>query len=136
MIALGLNRDIGIDIEKIRQDIDFKKLARRFFSKTEYQALDNYPDDQIPSVFFSCWSRKEAFVKAFGDGISFGLSEFSVSICPDIDDIKLVTNYDSNEAQRWSIMNIPVEYNYAAAICSNHPGYELRLWQVEHSLLF
>jgi 4'-phosphopantetheinyl transferase len=132
LIAIGLNRDLGIDIEKIREDIDFMKLARRFFSKKESESLGNYPNEDIPSAFFSCWSRKEAFVKAIGDGISFGLSEFSISISPDQKEIKLTTHYDPIAARSWSINNISTGDEYMAAICSNRPGYEFRLWQVGH----
>ena len=133
IIAIGLDRDLGVDIEKIRHNINFKKLAERFFSQKESQNLNNYPDEEIPSVFFSCWSRKEAFVKALGDGISFGLSDFSVSITPDLDNIKLETAYDPADARHWSITNIPTGQGYAAAICSNRPNYKLRLWQASHT---
>lgn len=134
LIAMGFERKLGVDIERIRNNVDFKKLARRFFSKQESEALENYPDTSIPSAFFSCWSRKEAFVKALGDGISFGLSEFTVSIHPEQSEIKLETHYDPLATDDWCINNIPAGNEYAAAICSNRPNYEIRLWQVEHKL--
>ncbi len=72
-----------MDVEKIRPDVEYLELAERFFSTNEYQALSAMPSNQLARAFFACWTRKEAFIKACGDGLSFPLSEFSVSIDPD-----------------------------------------------------
>ena len=80
--ALGLALDVGIDVEQIRAIPDADDVAARFFSHREidaYLALDR-PDR--PLAFFNCWTRKEAFVKATGDGLCCFLDGFDVSLVP------------------------------------------------------
>jgi 4'-phosphopantetheinyl transferase len=80
--AFSEGREIGIDIEFVRMIADADHIAERFFSRYEnetYLALD--PSDR-PLGFFNCWTRKEAFVKAFGDGLSHPLDRFDVSLAP------------------------------------------------------
>ena len=74
--------EIGIDVEAVRVIDDADRIAARVFSRCEneaYQALDR-PDR--PLGFFNCWTRKEAFVKAMGDGLSHPLGGFDVSLAP------------------------------------------------------
>ena len=80
--AFSPGREIGIDIESIRVIDDAEDIAARFFSRREneaYHALD--PRDRSLG-FFNCWTRKEAFVKALGDGLDFPLDRFDVSLAP------------------------------------------------------
>ena len=80
--AFARGREIGIDVEALRELRDADDLAARFFSPREneaYLALD--PHDR-PLGFFNCWTRKEAFVKALGDGLYFPLDSFDVSLTP------------------------------------------------------
>jgi len=80
--ALSWGCDVGIDVEAIRPLPDADAVAARFFSRPEhaaYRALD--PRDR-PLGFFQCWTRKEAFIKALGDGLSHPLDSFDVSLAP------------------------------------------------------
>jgi len=80
--AFSLGREIGIDIEVVRSIPDADDIAARFFSRREnetYLTLD--PNDK-PQGFFNCWTRKEAFVKAIGDGLYHPLDSFDVSLSP------------------------------------------------------
>ena len=80
--AFSCGREIGIDVEAIRVLQDADDIAARFFSRREneaYLALD--PPDR-PRGFFNCWTRKEAFVKALGDGLHYPLDRFDVSLAP------------------------------------------------------
>lgn len=82
VVAVSHGRDVGVDVEAIRAMPDADDLATRFFSVREqeaYRALD--PRDK-PLGFFQCWTRKEAFVKALGDGLSYPLDAFDVSLAP------------------------------------------------------
>lgn len=128
LIALTLERMIGVDIEFIRHNVEFRKLAKRFFSKQESRALDAYDDTLLPAAFFACWTRKEAFVKALGDGIAFGLHDFTVSVDPRDREVALLTDRDSNESGKWSIINLDIVSDYAAAIAANGEKFKLRLW--------
>jgi len=80
--ALSWGCEVGIDVEAIRPLPDADAVAARFFSRREhaaYRALD--PCDR-PLGFFQCWTRKEAFIKALGDGLSHPLDSFDVSLAP------------------------------------------------------
>jgi 4'-phosphopantetheinyl transferase len=80
--AFASGREIGIDIESIRVIGDAEDIAARFFSRREneaYRALE--PRDRSLG-FFNCWTRKEAFVKALGDGLDYPLDRFDVSLTP------------------------------------------------------
>lgn len=129
LIAVTLARPVGIDIEQIRQDVEFKKLAKRFFSAAEARDLDTYTDSGIALAFFSCWTRKEAFVKALGDGIAFGLSEFSVSVNPFDGEVALSTHWDPDEARKWTLVNIRTDADYAAALAVPAREISIRYWE-------
>jgi len=80
--AVSRGREIGIDVEAVRMIPDADEIAARFFSRREaesYLALD--PGDK-PMGFFNCWTRKEAFIKALGDGLHHPLDSFDVSLAP------------------------------------------------------
>jgi len=80
--AFSLGREIGIDVEAVRAIPDADDIATRMFSRREsaaYRALD---PSAKPVAFFTCWTRKEAFVKALGEGLSYPLDRFEVSFEP------------------------------------------------------
>lgn len=82
LYAFSRGREIGIDVEAVRVLPDADDIAARFFSQREnraYRALE--PRDR-PLGFFQCWTRKEAFIKALGDGLSYPLDRFDVSLTP------------------------------------------------------
>ena len=130
LIALTPSNDIGVDIEHLRTNLEFKKMASRFFSVNEADELNTYTDLGIAQAFFACWTRKEAFVKALGEGIAFGLSEFSVSANPFVDEVRLVTHWDESFAGGWSIRNINAGRDYVAAIAVAGKISRLRFWDV------
>lgn len=135
LIALTLERMIGVDIEYIRHNVEFRKLARRFFSNQESSALSAYDDPLLPAAFFACWTRKEAFVKALGDGIAFGLGDFTVSVDPRDQEVALKTAQNTNESDNWSIINLDIGRDYAAAVAANGGRFKLRLWNSSPDLL-
>jgi len=129
LIAVTLDHALGIDIEYVRQDVQFKQLARRFFSAQEAGELETYTEAGIPRAFFACWTRKEAFVKALGDGIAFGLNEFSVSVNPFDDTVALTTHWDPDEAGNWSLVSIRTDQEYIAALAVAGQGVKIRYWE-------
>jgi 4'-phosphopantetheinyl transferase len=79
LYAMGQNREVGIDIEQIRHDVQLEQIANRFFSKGEIRSLRSFPEAKRLERFFQYWTRKEAFVKSTGDGVSYPLEECDVS---------------------------------------------------------
>jgi 4'-phosphopantetheinyl transferase len=83
LYAFTSGRPVGIDVELIRQIPDVNDLAERFFSPTEIASLRVLLLDRRSLAFLACWTRKEAFIKALGLGLSCPLDAFDVTIDPD-----------------------------------------------------
>jgi 4'-phosphopantetheinyl transferase len=80
--AVGVVPAIGIDVEVVRPVRDARSIATRFFSRQESAAIDALPPALRLQAFFLCWTRKEAFIKALGEGLSHPLDAFAVSVAP------------------------------------------------------
>ncbi|HKG01307.1 MAG TPA: 4'-phosphopantetheinyl transferase superfamily protein, partial [Xanthobacteraceae bacterium] len=80
LIALAANRAIGVDVEHVRGDLEVDGIAARFFSAREQADLAMLDEGPRRDAFFRCWTRKEAFIKARGEGLSLPLDQFDVSL--------------------------------------------------------
>ena len=128
LLAITIAHDAGIDIERERP-IETLELARRFFAAAESDTLRALPPaDRVPA-FFRCWTRKEAFIKALGDGLAFPLDGFEVSLA-DIDASQLLRACSANPSilDHWRILSVPAESGYAAAVATDIDEVGLRLW--------
>ena len=119
LIAMGSGRRIGVDIEKIRLDVDTEALAERFFSVRERAGLRALPDHLRVAGFFACWTRKEAFLKATGEGLSFPLTDFSVSTHPDLPPQVEEIRGDIEAGKKWFLTDIDVGDGYRGAMASD-----------------
>jgi 4'-phosphopantetheinyl transferase len=119
LIAFGNERHLGVDIERIRADVDTTALAERFFSARERAGLHTLPDHLRVPAFYACWTRKEAFLKATGDGLSFPLADFSVATNPDLDPKLEEIKGDTEAAKNWFLADISVIEGYRAALASD-----------------
>ncbi len=109
--------DVGIDVEEIRPFAHFLDIARRFFCPEETADITSLPHHQQESTFFRCWTRKEAYIKATGDGLSMPLDSFRVSVAPD-EPAHVIRAAGSSRS--WSLHDIDVATNYAASLA--YPG--------------
>lgn len=109
-------RAIGVDVENLDREIEAERLAERFFSERERQALRSLGGDELRAAFFRCWTRKEAYIKAKGDGLSLPLHRFDVSIAERDRDALLTTRPDPTEAARWTVSDVPMGTGYVAAV--------------------
>jgi 4'-phosphopantetheinyl transferase len=116
LMAFAREREIGIDVEKVDREVDAKKLSERFFSVRERQCLKDLSGEELQSAFFRCWTRKEAYVKARGEGLSLPLHQFDVSLTPGETRALLATRPDPSEACRWTLRDLPADSGYAAAL--------------------
>jgi 4'-phosphopantetheinyl transferase len=126
LFAFTHGREIGIDVEKIRRDFDLEAIARRFFSANEQAQLAALPNESRPEAFFRCWTRKEAYMKATGDGLSLPLHQFDVSIAESASNALLATRPDGAEAARWSLRDVQSPSGYAAALCVRGHDWKLK----------
>jgi 4'-phosphopantetheinyl transferase len=118
LLAFARDRRIGIDIEQVRRDFSTLEISERFFSEAERDALRQLPLEQRPEAFFRCWARKEAFIKALGEGLSHPLDSFDVSLMPGEPAQLLATRPDDEVAKRWAMWEMSVPKGYAAALAA------------------
>jgi 4'-phosphopantetheinyl transferase len=128
LIAFTQGREVGVDVEQIRQEFDPGSLAARFFSSSEQKELASYTADQLQEAFFRCWTRKEAYIKAHGSGLSLPLQHFDVSLAPRDLTCLRATRPDASEASRWSLRDVPAGEGYAAALCVEGQSWTLKDW--------
>ena len=101
LVAITRGFPVGVDVEKIRPELNIEAIAKRFFSSIELEQLNGLDSSVRCSAFFAAWTRKEAYLKARGEGISHGLAQFAVSLNP-AEPARLVADYREPEAiHRW-----------------------------------
>ena len=124
LLAFTRGREIGVDVEQVRHDFDPGAIARRYFSAHEQNQLADLPAEEKVDAFFRCWTRKEAYIKATGDGLSLPLSQFDVSLVPGETNALLATRPDESEAASWLLREVPAGPGYVAAALRARPGLE------------
>ena len=82
LYAFALQREVGIDVEKIRPELVTEEIGERFFSARERDGLRRLPSELHSEAFFLCWTRKEAYIKARGEGLHIPLDSFDVTLAP------------------------------------------------------
>jgi 4'-phosphopantetheinyl transferase len=107
MLAVG-ETELGCDVEAIDPTLDWPPLARTFFSDAENAALATLASEAARIAFFTCWVRKEAFVKALGRGLSYPLDAFTVSVG---DGAALLSGGDG-----WTACSVTPPEGYSAAL--------------------
>jgi 4'-phosphopantetheinyl transferase len=122
VFALIRGRELGVDVEQIRHDFETESVAERFFSSAEREALARITPGSRYEAFFHCWTRKEAFVKAKGDGLFLPLDQFDVSLVPGQPAQLLETRPDLEERDRWSLCALEVGAQYAGALVVEGPA--------------
>lgn len=118
LYAFAHNHRIGVDVEKLRWDFSTTEIAERFFSVAERASLRALSPVECHHAFFRCWTRKEAFIKALGEGLSHPLDQFDVSLLPGAPAALLATRPDAAEARRWALWDIEVSEDYVAALAA------------------
>ncbi|MBI4659884.1 MAG: 4'-phosphopantetheinyl transferase superfamily protein [Verrucomicrobia bacterium] len=125
LIALARLQPLGIDLEQIRLIPDADSLVERFFSQAERLAFQSLPETLKMKAFFTCWTRKEAFLKATGEGLSFPLSDFTVTFLPDepvrISNVRSAADFASS----WSLYHLEPEEGFVGALAI--PGNQWHL---------
>jgi len=82
LVAVTPQRELGVDVEQVDPRRADTSIAKRFFSPYEIGVLESVPKEQQTEAFLNCWTRKEAYLKAMGLGLSVPLDSFDVSLAP------------------------------------------------------
>jgi 4'-phosphopantetheinyl transferase len=128
LIAVSLSSPVGVDVEWWRPQVQHRAVAERFFSEGERRVLAALEEETaVVRGFFSAWSRKEAYLKATGDGITRGLHHFDVSLDADAPAELLADRLDASATARWVMANIDVAPRYSAALVAARPVTAVRL---------
>lgn len=131
LYAITRQRGVGIDIEFMRPDIVYQELARYVFSPYEQAILAALPVTEQLAAFYRGWTRKEAFIKARGMGLSLPLEQFDVTLQADVPPRLLATRDDPQEAGRWGLCDLPCPPGYAAALVVAGQGWRTTLWNAD-----
>jgi 4'-phosphopantetheinyl transferase len=126
LLVFAQGREVGVDVEQIRNNFDHEALARRFFSRAEQEALAALPHSEKCTGFFRCWTRKEAYIKAHGSGLSLPMDGFDVSLIAGEQNALLATRPDAAEASLWSLREVQGGQGYEAALCVRGHDWHLR----------
>lgn len=129
LYVVARKRRVGIDVEAIRSLPDARLVAEQFFSPRENMALAAFPSDLREQAFFCCWTRKEAYLKARGEGLYLPLDQFEVSVAPG-EPARLVKTLEGpEETERWSLRALWPAPGYAATVVVEGCGWDLKCWQ-------
>jgi 4'-phosphopantetheinyl transferase len=123
--------EIGVDVEYLRPMPDCEKISERFFSQSEREVLRGIPVPRKEEAFFNCWTRKEAYLKAVGEGLAAALDSFDVTLAPGDPPRMLTLEGDAARAARWSLHHLRPADDYIGAVAIEGGGWELKTWTFE-----
>jgi 4'-phosphopantetheinyl transferase len=116
VFAFAAELDVGVDVEQARSIPDMHQIASRFFSIEECADLQSVDIARRSQAFFNCWTRKEAYIKAMGDGLSIPLDSFRVSLHPDHEARLISVQNDPNATEVWSMQDFSPAVGFIGAV--------------------
>jgi 4'-phosphopantetheinyl transferase len=116
LYAFTLDCDIGVDVERIRPVKDLAAIANRFFCPAEAAELMSLDPENREKSFFLCWTRKESFIKALGEGLSVPLDSFRVTLLPGVPAQLTYIRHENAASKKWFLHNLEFLPDYAAAV--------------------
>jgi len=125
LVALSVEHAVGVDVERIRPEVDLDGIAGRFFAPLERDELAAVAPGRRADAFFACWSRKEAVLKAVGTGISGGLARYAVSCDPRSPARLLAVDCDGPPPEEWTLADIEAGAGFCAAVAVMAPAVEV-----------
>lgn len=132
LFAFSSGAEVGVDIELADPARASMRIAERFFSRAEFESLSSLPQTLQPRAFLCCWTRKEAVIKARGDGLSLPLDSFDVTLGPTDPPAVLRTAWSANEAKQWNLVDLSdSEGHVIAAAAGRHPEWRVMCRRVE-----
>jgi 4'-phosphopantetheinyl transferase len=129
--AFSIERELGVDLEFVREDFGGEQIAARFFSSGEIDVLRTVSADLKNEAFFNCWTRKEAYIKARGEGLSMPLDQFEVSLAPGETAALLHNHKEPGETTRWSMQSVEMPDGYVAALVAEGHNWQLKTFVLD-----
>jgi 4'-phosphopantetheinyl transferase len=129
LVAIAHGRDVGVDLEEIRALDDAARIAERFFTRRENAALCALPEAARIEAFFCCWTLKEAYMKATGQGLSRATDSFDVAFARDEPARLLRVEGEPQEEIRWSLMGLTPARGYVGAIAVEGHRWSMECWE-------
>lgn len=123
LLGFARSRRIGVDLERVSADTDALELAERYFSSNEFKTLRSLTAELQHEAFYCGWTRKEAYLKARGEGIFFGLERVEVSLVPGERAIIKKVLDDPNVSENWILEHLLPAPNYIGAVAAE--GHDL-----------
>ena len=130
LIAFTMDCELGVDVEAVRTMPDMEDVAKRFFCPEETAELLALPDGHRDQGFFMCWTRKEAYIKATGEGLSAPLDAFCVTLRPGEAARMIHLERDPIAARAWSLHDLKPARGYAAALAYQDSPRPLKTFKV------
>ena len=128
---------VGADPERVRSLEEAELIANRMFSRTEYKQLMMIEESEARlRAFYCCWTRKEAFIKALGAGLSFPLDKFSVDIRTDQQPGVISISRHPRNAERWTLCHLEPALNCIGAVAIERPAVNILGFALNHPSLF
>jgi 4'-phosphopantetheinyl transferase len=134
LYALADGREIGVDLEFISYQADLDSIANKYYSPNEYNFLMSLPGDQIAQAFFTCWTCKEAYLKALGVGLALPTDQFEISLATSDSPQLVHVKGDPVEAGRWRLEVLSPAPGYTAALAAEGHDWHLSCWEYSPSL--
>jgi 4'-phosphopantetheinyl transferase len=126
LYAFCSSAEVGVDVEIANPDRANRRVAERFFAPGEVERLLSLPEALQPRAFLSCWTRKEAFIKARGDGLSLALDSFEVTLTPSEPPAVVRTAWSAQEPEEWTVVDLSDPGGrFIAAAAGRHPGWRV-----------
>jgi 4'-phosphopantetheinyl transferase len=126
---------IGVDVEQLRALPDAVSIAERFFSRHENEILQTIPAEKQIEAFFNCWTRKEAYIKALGQGLALPLPSFDVTLTPGQPAALLaVRGQPQDDVHRWALQGLIPQPGYVAAFVVEGQVRSINYWDWQPNL--
>lgn len=131
LVVIGITKDvpIGLDVEEIRSDIPYRDMAARFFSPKELDAFAARPVEERLDHFYAVWTRKEAYLKGIGAGLSIPPEGFSVTL----GEHDATPVDDPSRSQRWWTAGVDVWEGFHAALALPRDDWTIRPFEIVRS---
>ena len=131
LVAVTREADVGVDIERLDAKIEASTMARHFFSVSERAELATLSAIDRARGFFNAWTRKEAYLKARGDGIAHGLDHFDVTLAPETSAALTNDRREPPAPNHWCLTNLDAPEGFVAALATRGQTLAVRRCQFD-----